>query len=416
LAPVPWPNDGLFATLAGRESALCAAFIGVAWMVSSAQYSLVRSILNAQTIAQSEDVARRLLSAMCDTVVHLDHDLVIQRPVPKLGALLLRSQTASSLQGLSFQDFLLDEYERGKFAHGLSQSAQLYTPCNHQNDTVAAVDDGHACSMPSRMRDAGGSVVHVQVFYSSFQPLGTNQFCHIIGVTEDVLEEWLVPRQSRNIRRCTGMPNGGSNGATMDATRAAADPFVDDNNPLPELSSAQLEKESHCSSACSSQPEPFATLVSVDVGSEDLRIVACSTSFAVLGGSSGPGLEIATWVRKQQCEPLAVWLQTAANILFHDHALPEQFMELVLRPPHLVRHSVWVKANIQVVGHSDDDASLEEGEELAEKDDNLVVQLKLCNLEWIQGSIAMRRWHEELPARQRQLQQPQTQGQHRQRL
>jgi len=344
-----WTYGGSYATIAGREMSFFSALILVAWMVSSAQNSLARATLNAQTVARSEAVAHRLLSAMCDAVVYLDHDLVIQQPSPKLEALLLRPQSASSLQGLSFQDFLLDDHEKANFNHRLSQSVQLHAPWNRQNNVVASVADGLACSMPSKMRDLSGSAVPVQLFYSSFQVLSTNQFCHIIGVKEDALEERLAPMQSTNARRRTVRASGGSGGATVEARiRAAVVADVDDSSPMPESKDAQLEVESYCSSVRSSETASVATLVSVDTFTANLRVTGCSTSFTVLGGPSGRCMDCATWVHKKQLDPFKIWLQATFNQLMWQDEPPQPFDGLVLRPPHLVKHRVWIKVTIRL--------------------------------------------------------------------
>jgi len=352
---------------------------------------------------------------MCDAVVYLDHNLVIQQPSPKLEALLLRPQSARSLQGLSFQDLLLDDHEKANFAHRLSQSVQLHAPWNQQNNTVAAVADGLACSMPSKMRDLSGSAVPMQVFYSSFHDLSTNQFCHIIGVKEDALEERLAPMQSTTARRRTVRASGGSGGANLEArTRAAVAAGVDDSDPLPESSNAEFEVESHCSSARSSETETVATLVSVDTLTENLRVSGCSTSFAVLGGPSGRCLEFATWVDKKQLSPFTIWLQQTVNLLLCHGERPQPFNGLVLRPPHLVKHKVWIKASIQAVGYPTDDANQEEEAELEGEGVCSILQLELCDLEWNQGNTVMRRPRKEPSSSQQQPLQPQTDDQQRQ--
>merc|ERR1719253_1601632 len=61
-------------------------------MVSEAD-ARVQAIQSDRTAA----LVNRLLSAMCDCIVHLDSDLRIAEPCPKLASLLLRKSSASSM-------------------------------------------------------------------------------------------------------------------------------------------------------------------------------------------------------------------------------------------------------------------------------------------------------------------------------
>jgi hypothetical protein len=159
------------------ESFALAVILFMGWIFFKWTYSEARATLEAKTLARSEATVHRLLSAMCDAVVHLGSDCRILHPCPKLEVLLLKSRTHSGLQGTPFMD-LLDSSERDRFDHFLSSVTN--EPSGH--DVVDPED--MACTLHLHMRDATGTKVPVQIFHGSCLDIN-EQICHLVGIRED---------------------------------------------------------------------------------------------------------------------------------------------------------------------------------------------------------------------------------------
>jgi len=90
--------------LAQAELAVFMFMIAFTYILHSARYSAACAMVDAQLSQKNEGVVHRLLSGMCDAVVHIDHDFVIQQLSPKLETLLLKPASAKGLVGTPFPD------------------------------------------------------------------------------------------------------------------------------------------------------------------------------------------------------------------------------------------------------------------------------------------------------------------------
>eukprot|EP00928_Gymnodinium_smaydae_P036276 TRINITY_DN25377_c0_g1_i1.p1 TRINITY_DN25377_c0_g1~~TRINITY_DN25377_c0_g1_i1.p1 ORF type:complete len:630 (+),score=126.72 TRINITY_DN25377_c0_g1_i1:110-1999(+) len=130
---------------------------------------------------------RRVLSSMCDAIVHLDSEHKLASPCPKLAGLLLRHGSVSTGEGASFVDHLA-EGERERFEEFLRKEAQLV-----QEQTVedAEGDDDIGHVYHSSLRDVNGTRVPVHLHCSCFVDHDDN-VRHTIGVVEVGSEERTV--------------------------------------------------------------------------------------------------------------------------------------------------------------------------------------------------------------------------------
>lgn len=362
-SPGAWPEHESYTTIVAKETSYTVGFIAVAWIAYSIEYSFTRATLSAQTSEQSEAVVHRLLSTMCDAVVHLDADLILQERSQQLETMLLRPSSNSNLCGLPFQELLFSDGEKEAFSHQLLG------------------DSGRAaCSMPSKMRDVYGNAVPVHFFYSSFQDLFTTRLGFIIGIREDVLEERLAPMQRGNNQITFGssVHNVGDVDVNPLGLVSTGMSGSDDRR------NAEVEAISHCSSALSCDECTFATAIWIDVTSPRLRVCDCSTNFKTLCGPSGRCLEFEGWILQRQLPSFNTWLQQTVNLAMNGEDPPEPFAGLVLRPPHLMKHKVWIKTEIRAVL----DANFNES--IARSDEHeLIIKFELRNVEWHQGRVLL---------------------------
>eukprot|EP00419_Tripos_fusus_P014308 CAMPEP_0172746282 /NCGR_PEP_ID=MMETSP1074-20121228/140120_1 /TAXON_ID=2916 /ORGANISM="Ceratium fusus, Strain PA161109" /LENGTH=363 /DNA_ID=CAMNT_0013577605 /DNA_START=628 /DNA_END=1719 /DNA_ORIENTATION=- len=342
-----------------NEITYTVVFIVVALIADCIEYSYAQAMLNAQTSEQSEAVVHRLLSSMCDAVVHLDADLIIQQRSHQLETLLLRPGSMNGLLGLPFQDCLFGDSEKDNFSHRLLGDAGSL-----------------ACSMSSRMRDSFGNAIPVHFFYSSFHDLVTDRFGFIIGIREDVLEERLAPmtfgnRFSNRDVEADVLP--------LPVVATGMDGSDDSRN-------AEAETGIDGSSALSSEQNAFATAIWIDVSSPRLKVTRCSTNFKTLCGPSGRCPEFEGWILKRQLPLFNTWLQQTVNSTINGDDPPEPFGGLVLRPPHLMKHKVWIKTEIRAVV----DTTFIEAAARSDEHES-VIKLELRNVTWHQGRIWLHR-------------------------
>ena len=144
-------------------------------MVSKAE-----ALLEARQSNRTRALVHRLLSAMCDCMVHLDSELRIVEPCPKLSSLLLRSSATSPLLAQSFLQFMPpDEHERF-IQHIRNEELQQASSCGN-----AAAADLLAFSLHLNLVDANGVLVPIEIFSSFVRDIDGTAF-HLVGIKEDV--------------------------------------------------------------------------------------------------------------------------------------------------------------------------------------------------------------------------------------
>lgn len=122
---------------------------------------VAHTTLDTRASQTGKAVAFSLLSATCDAVVHLSCELVISEPTPKLGALLLRSD---SLQGICFVDLFHENEEI----------------CLQQSLNSAP---GHTGLIRLQLRDADGNSVDVLAYHVTGLDVDDAPY-HLLGLKE----------------------------------------------------------------------------------------------------------------------------------------------------------------------------------------------------------------------------------------
>ena len=83
---------------AGHQAVITLLASILTWCFERRAFSEAEALSEAKQSKRSSALAHRLLSGMCDAVVHLDANLCMTQPCPKLSSLLLRGG-ASLLNG-----------------------------------------------------------------------------------------------------------------------------------------------------------------------------------------------------------------------------------------------------------------------------------------------------------------------------
>eukprot|EP00931_Biecheleriopsis_adriatica_P073783 TRINITY_DN48002_c0_g1_i1.p1 TRINITY_DN48002_c0_g1~~TRINITY_DN48002_c0_g1_i1.p1 ORF type:complete len:653 (-),score=119.54 TRINITY_DN48002_c0_g1_i1:63-1985(-) len=142
---------------------------GVAY---AAEAWLKASIWAKMETEDLQDGLDRVLSALCDAVLHLNTDLLIQSPSQRLVHMLVPNTVGglSELQGQDFTSFLSSEEDRNRFRDFILLSSSRVQSSGRPPAAAARV----------RLRDMTGNVFHVELFHTYLQ--GNASVGHVIGV------------------------------------------------------------------------------------------------------------------------------------------------------------------------------------------------------------------------------------------
>jgi len=219
-----------------------------------------------------------------------------------------------------------------------------------------------ACSMPSKMRDACGNKIAVYVFHCAFQNF-SGLPCHVVGIQEDSLEERLAPLATAQSRQ---NKHSSETSEHHQSLREVGD------------TDAQCQDSvSLASSTLSFEADLGRTFVWVDANTRQLTVLRCNMSFTTLCGPTGNCVELIPWISKRQRYDFTCWVQGVSNMLMHaedEQPELEPFKHLILYPHHLVRHKVWLRADVHVLPESGQD-----------EDEWSILQLELCKIQWFRG-------------------------------
>ncbi|CAK0829185.1 unnamed protein product, partial [Prorocentrum cordatum] len=144
-------------------------------MFDAIGYDNQRTVLETQALreeqhratveAQALRTAEGLLSSLCDAVVHLDEDLRIKGPSPRLAGLLLR-QSSHALAGVPFADMSASPAEAKRLLGFLRR------------------DREGSGSLHTSLRDSNASAVKVQLYHMRGLDVDDRAF-HVVGVCEE---------------------------------------------------------------------------------------------------------------------------------------------------------------------------------------------------------------------------------------
>lgn len=223
----------------------------------------------AASSACSEAAVKKMLSILCDAVVHLDEHLMLIPPCPKLDALLLRvNETVGA--GAHFPSLLLDV------------DADRFMECVHAGD-------GLGQSLYVHLRDSCGALVDAQLFHHCFADVA-GSMRHIIGVIEAPNSHRAPPPAVLSTVPCVLNETSGDGHISRCASYAS-----DSSTDYVPLQFSQGDE-----------------LIGlwIDCGTPNLRILSCTTTFTNISGplEQGAGLldmafesdkvEFFTWVQQ----------------------------------------------------------------------------------------------------------------------
>lgn len=296
-----------------RECVMVASITLCTWLAAAFTRAQVRAALAAMTSAQAETTAHRLLSAMCDAVVKLGPDLRLLAPSPKLAALLLRPHMRDGFCGGSLLDLVCaDDREsvRSHLGGGPACGAEGLPPQREPPEV--------APTFGARFRDANGSQVPVQLYYSRFSDCH-HPACCVVGIREceeaggravpdcvapGVARQDLPPGPTR-----IGAALSGSGSGSASPSGSALSFAVDD---------ADVESGGEIT-------------VWVDCFTDELDILQCSPSFAALGGRSSLGVGLLPWFVDHK--DFKEWVQDTVNMALSQDPVDLTPRRMTLRPP-----------------------------------------------------------------------------------
>ena len=143
--------------------------------------SAAEALVEAKESTQPSDLVRRLLSGMCDAVVHLDANLNLTKQCPKLACLLMRPSIESCRASQPFVDSL-PLAERTRFIHHFEEDVDSQLP------RTGAIDGPPGRASRLHRLDASSVPVAVEIL-SSFVTGADNNTFHLVGIKEEMSEQ-----------------------------------------------------------------------------------------------------------------------------------------------------------------------------------------------------------------------------------
>jgi hypothetical protein len=130
------------------------------WSFDDLLISELGALVEARRSNCVSSLVQRLLAAMCDCTVHLDPDLRIDRPCPRLASLLMRPSAATPMLAQAFVEFLPHE-ERPRFISHVEGEMTA--------QGVTELDESPARPLHLSLLDANQCLVPVEAFSSFVQ-------------------------------------------------------------------------------------------------------------------------------------------------------------------------------------------------------------------------------------------------------
>ena len=159
----PTSSTSVFTFVSG-ELGLTLCVLLIASQIWGCWEKELRATLESKESFQAKETVERLLSVMCDAVIHIDANLHIRGPTPKLSALLLHNQC---LDGRYFPE-LMPAADAERF----------------QGHIAATGHRDHAQILNVKLRDSSGMLVELGLVHTSFRdPMG-GPLRHVIGASE----------------------------------------------------------------------------------------------------------------------------------------------------------------------------------------------------------------------------------------
>jgi len=268
----------------------------VGWCLEQRHMAEAHALIRARQSDHASALVYSLLSAMCDAVAKLDADMRLTEPCPKLASLLLRE--GPQPPGMHFTGFMPAED-----AEHFCEHVAIWSGVEKEEDKEEGLSAMPAHVLHTHLNDGNNMKLPVELFYSCV-PDVHGQPAYLIGIKEQ--------REANDPRP------------------VHADPPTDRSIPTPNLGSLpesgrvdHSATSSSWSASAESDTEREGVYVWVDAASKDLSILGFSSSFAFLGGSSGPCAQLQEWASAFDTALLRSWLLQSPKSAFH----------LQLRPP-----------------------------------------------------------------------------------
>eukprot|EP00928_Gymnodinium_smaydae_P041957 TRINITY_DN28330_c0_g1_i1.p1 TRINITY_DN28330_c0_g1~~TRINITY_DN28330_c0_g1_i1.p1 ORF type:complete len:827 (-),score=86.21 TRINITY_DN28330_c0_g1_i1:166-2646(-) len=147
-----------------REGVISCCIIAMTWVFHKSLDAEARATLYQKAASDGKATGESLLSVMCDAVIHLNADLIISQPAPKLATIL--SSPISKFEGRAILDMMT------------SADAQRFKSVCHR-----ALRDKHAKTLNVSLHDSRSVHVDTQLFVASCKDVD-DQPGYVVGFEE----------------------------------------------------------------------------------------------------------------------------------------------------------------------------------------------------------------------------------------
>jgi hypothetical protein len=303
---------------------------------------------------RSNMLVRRLLSAMCECVVHLDSDLCIAEPCPKLASLLLRRPDPCTTLARPFVAFL-PSVEQDRFKRHLVEEIRVHA------------DEFSAYALHLNLLDANGLLVPVEVFSSFIQEADGSSF-YLMGVKE---EADVARRRDIGEGLQVNTPANVSIPPHIIGMERSIDEISRSNTSVATDNISILSDD-----LCTDLGVPDgAAAVWVDASTMDFDIVRCNNAFRCLGGPSSLSRPFCKWIASGASkEAMTNGVQTVTNQLLNGMASHVEIQHILLRPPMMSKSGTFLEVSAHCSlswSASDGNATTDEDSNSSRDEDNL---------------------------------------------
>ena len=187
------------------------SIVVVSWLVEKLAWEEASATVLARSAAMERKALSSLLAATCDAVVHLDADMSVVGPNPKLAAILLRPEAA--IDGIDFKSLFPDD-EAATLEQNLEQT------------TESARAGVCARMFRTSLRDADGNTIPIHAYDTIITDLHGSE-SHLIGISEILQEQGgrqlPDPPPSRSRLRNRGKRSDREDNETTGSTASSGD-------------------------------------------------------------------------------------------------------------------------------------------------------------------------------------------------
>eukprot|EP00929_Paragymnodinium_shiwhaense_P031064 TRINITY_DN17489_c0_g1_i2.p1 TRINITY_DN17489_c0_g1~~TRINITY_DN17489_c0_g1_i2.p1 ORF type:complete len:614 (-),score=54.69 TRINITY_DN17489_c0_g1_i2:437-2278(-) len=302
-----WGNlSGAF----GAEFCICSSLWLAGTLVETWTLASVRATLQAKTASTSEETVKSMLVVMCDAVVTVDKDLILNKPSSDFAHFLIRRPLNNSYKGASLLDFV---------EHGDRRRIQ-------QQLTSSAVGPGTAMSLLTTLIDGNGAPLKVQMYCTCFIDIFEDR-AYVVGILEVKETADGFGRQELELAEAQD---------TLASLRDVGCSVHTPSETEGSVGRQSLESESSSITLVAVDHQQYEAFI--DIADDDWPILATSLKMRQLSGPQcSGGHTFAEWLNARDIELVERMTEAYEQFREGSAIVQAEFGRIRFRPPHAIQ-------------------------------------------------------------------------------